>query len=88
MLVAARAHYFHCQKVLPLLYFEFAMDGISSRWKVQQQVKDLLKPGGKSSGKGKQEKMQMPTTSEDEDGSDANYDKTLEEAQCEECSFI
>jgi len=28
MLVAARAHYFHCQKVSPLLYFEFAMDGL------------------------------------------------------------
>ena len=56
MLVAAHAHYFHCQKASPLLYFEFAMDDISSRWKVQQQVKDLLKPGGKSSGKGKQEK--------------------------------
>ena len=49
---------------------------------------DLLKPGGKSSGKGKQEKMWTPMTSEDEDGSDANYDKTLEEAQCKECSFI
>ena len=56
MLVAARAHYFHCQKVSPLLYFEFAMDGISNWWKVQQQVKDLLKPGGKSSGKEMQEK--------------------------------
>ena len=28
------------------------------------------------------------TRTEDEDGSDANYDKTLEEAQCRECSFI
>jgi len=47
-----------------------------------------LKPGGKISGKGKQKKMRTPTTSEDEDGSDANYDKTLEEAQSRECSFI
>ena len=79
MLVAARGHYFHCQKVSPLLYFEFAMDGSTTS-------KDLLKPGGKSSGKGKQEKMRTPTTSEDEDGSGANYDRTLEEAQCKECS--
>ena len=60
MLVAACAHY---QKVSPLLYFEFAKDGISSRRNVQQQVKDLLKPGGKSSGKGRQEKMCTPMTS-------------------------
>ena len=87
MLVAARAHYFHCR--LNYFIFEFAMDGIRSRWKVQQQVKDLLKPGGKSSGKEMQEKMRTPTTSEDEGGCDANYDKTLEQdAQCKECSFI
>ena len=89
MLVAARAHNFHCQKVSPLLYFESAMDDISSQWKVQQQVKDLLKPGGKSSGKEMQVKMLTPTTLEDEGGCDANYDKTLEQvAQCKECSFI
>ena len=68
-----------------------------------------MKPGGKSSGKGKQKKMRTPITArqltslldslvavadrretriEDEDGSDANYDKTLETAQCREYSFI
>ena len=47
-----------------------------------------MKPGGKISGKGKQKKTQTPMTSEDEDGSDTNYDKTMEEAQCRECSFI
>ena len=50
--------------------------------------KGLVETRWQEQWKGMQEKMWTPTTSEDEDGSDANYNKTLDEAQCKECSFI